>query len=301
MRQRNHQEQHVKGPIGIKWQPIKIDIAPIDAANFSERAESDTATPDGCAPEGPARNRKEKAMRSYVTKNHMNRYLGRAEEVAVEPGIPAEVKRVYDDVLAPHAAAFRTWHEAVAKGQTAVAKARRRAREELATFDSTYRAARSVVLAFSPDETLPDTLKALGTDTDMLGAITTLSSIVQSYAGEAWADELSAGTFGTRAPKVMEALKDSITASKALLAAQQARAAAHKPAYDKYRAFKRVVGDCLGTSSAQYRRLHIRTRAAKQIEEANAAEEAAPESGVIPSARDGTTMPAGPPSVTKIA
>jgi hypothetical protein len=204
-------------------------------------------------------------MRRYVNYNIMYRLLSRATEVAEEPGISNEVKRVHDDLLAPHAIAFCKSHDAVAKAEGAAAKARRKVREELTVFDGYYRAARSVVLAFNPEEKLPDTLKAQTTDTDMLTAVMALSSVVQSHAGEPWADGLLAGLFGTRAPKVIEALKDLIAANKAL--------------------------------SAANRRLQVRPSAAKQIEDV---EEAAPESGVNPSTSD-IAAAAGTPAVVKIA
>jgi hypothetical protein len=228
----------------------------------------------------------------------MYRFLSRAVEVAEEPGIPSSIKQVYDKVLAPRANAFCKAQEAVTEAEGEAAAARRAVGDMLVEVDGPYRETRSVVLAFFPDKKLPDTLKAQPTDTDTLNAVTALLSVVQSYANEEWAAELSAGRFGTLAPKAIATLKASIAAQKALSAARQERADAHKPAYDKLVAFRRVVRDALGASSAQYRRLRVRQTAANPVEDT---EEAAPESGMIPSANEGTTAPAGGSTPVKIA
>jgi hypothetical protein len=210
------------------------------------------------------------------------RLLLRAAEIAEEQGMAKEVTRVYSDVLAPVAVPFCKLHDAVVLAETTVTQKGIQVARSQDVFDPVYRGTRSVVLAFAPGTVLPDTLKVQPTDTDVLYGLATLVSIVKARAGEPWADELMEGQFGTVGAELEAALKESIAARKALAAARQQRVNAYGPAYDRYMAFKHVVRDVLGTSSVQYRRLHPRAAVPKEIEPA---EEAAPESGVMPSTK----------------
>jgi hypothetical protein len=215
--------------------------------------------------------------------------------IAGEPGMAEEVTQVYSDVLAPVAAVFFANHEAVATAETHAAKKKLAVEQSLATFDSVYRAARSVVLAYEPATTLPDTLKVQNTQMDVLYALTTLVKVIKTHAGETWADKLMAGRFGTLAPKVEGALNESIAAGSALAAARKERVIAFGACYKAFLSFKRVVRDTLGASSIQYRRLHPRSAAkAMELDE----DEAAPDSGVMP-ASSGTLAQANGSSQAK--
>jgi hypothetical protein len=227
----------------------------------------------------------------------MGRSLGRCGETAGESGMAPEITRVYNDALAPAAEAFCKAHEAVVVAKSTAKEKRIEIDRQLAVFDPIYRGARSAVVAFAPAKVLPDTLKAQSTDTDVLMAIAALRSVVQSHAGQTWADELMAGRFGTLAAKIETALKESIDAGKALAGARLARMEAYGPAYQQYVAFKHVVRDILGASSVQYRRLHPR-RAVPAY--ADPDEEAAPDSGVMP-ANEGAPALANGPLSGKVA
>jgi hypothetical protein len=226
------------------------------------------------------------------------RMLVRAGKIAAQSGMPEPVKHVYDDVLAPHATAFCKAHDAVVAAESASAAARRNLRGDLSVHDSPYRAARAVVLAYFPEQVLPETLKAQRTNTDIEVAVTALSSLVQSHASEPWAAALLKGPFGTLTPKVLESLEEVDTTSTALAEARQERANAQKPAHEGLVAFRRVVRDTLGASSLQYRQLRVPSRPMPMVD-AEEAEEAAPESGVVPSTESGTALQAGGPTSVK--
>ena len=169
--------------------------------------------------------------------------------------------------------------------------------------DPLYRTVRLIVLAVFPGQKVPDTLKAQPTDTDMLGALTTLLSIVKSHAGEEWATAVMTGQFGTLAPQLEAALNQLVAATHALETARLQRLAAYGPAYKAYLLFKRVVRNTLGASSQAYRRLHPRKRGSTETEPdalGEEAEQAAPDSGVIPASNPAPAA-AGEPSAVKIA
>jgi hypothetical protein len=230
------------------------------------------------------------------------RLLWRAGEVAAKEGMAEEVTRVHSDMLAPAANAFCQRHDAVGLAENEVAAKRLAEQKLLVAFDPVYRAARWVVLAFVPTAKLPDTLKVQRTDTDVRMAVTTLVSIIESHAGNTWADELMAGRFGTFVPKVNAALNELLAATNALAAARQRRTEAYEPAYRGYVAFKRLVREVCGPSSPEYRRLHPRASVAKQIDpaEVEAADEEAPDSGVMPASK-GTSAPPSDSSPVKVA
>jgi hypothetical protein len=215
-------------------------------------------------------------------------------QVAARPEMSKEAKRVYDEVLAPVADVFVKSHDAVGVAENTVAEKGLQVRTILLTFDSVYRTTRSIVFAFSPaKQNVPDTLKAQPTETDMLRAVATLGSIVKSHAGEGWADDIMTGQFGTLAPQMEGALNGSIAAKHALETARQARVNAYLPAYHGYLAFKRVVRNLLGPSSIAYRQLHPRAVASEATEPA---EEAAPDSGVMPASKGTPLAVSEPPS-----
>ena len=74
---------------------------------------------------------------------------------------------------------------------------------------------------------------------------------------------------------------------------------AYEPAYTAYLAFKRVVRDDMGSSSVHYRRLHIRP-APSPVARDEQAEQATPDSAVVPSVR-GSSVATGEPKPVKVA
>jgi hypothetical protein len=233
----------------------------------------------------------------YMTFMLLCRLLVRAGKIAAQSGIPKAVKHVYDDVLALHATAFCKAHDAVIAAEGALGAARRKLGKDLLVLESPYRAARAVVRAYFPDQLLPEMLGALPTNTDIEIAVTALSSLVQSHASEPWAAELQNGPFGTQAPKVLESLAEVDATSTALAEARQERGNAKKAAGEGLVVFRRVVRDTLGASSPQYRQLRAPSRSMPMSDD----EEAAPESGVIPSAKGETAPQTGAPtSVQKV-
>src|SRR5262249_44765574 len=147
---------------------------------------------------------------------------------------------------------------------------------------------------------LPETLKAQRTHADMLYAVTTLVSILKSNAGEPWVDDIMSGQFGTLAPKLEKALNDLISANIALARARRRRRNAYGPAYTGYMAFKHVVRNMLGPSSPEYRLLHQRagSEGVEPDEQAEPADEEAPDSGVMPASK-GTPVLANEPASVK--
>lgn len=121
-----------------------------------------------------------------------------------------------------------------------------------------YGEARSVLRAYVPHVTLPETLKGAPTDTDRKNAIEQLVDAVDDHAGQAWADEILAGPVGTQASQVIQELNEAIHADSALSIAQTERAKAHGLAYERYLAFKHVVRSAYGPKSPQYRSIHLR-------------------------------------------
>jgi hypothetical protein len=231
------------------------------------------------------------------------RYVVCAGGVAAEPDMATEITCVYAEVLANPSAIFRKSHDAVHVAESIAAEKTLQVRQMVDAFDPVYRAARSVVLAILPASKLPDTLKKQPTETEVVLAIETLVSIVESHAGAAWSDTLMSGRFGTLAPKVQAAMTESDEARNALAKARQQRADAYGPAYTGYLAFKRVVRDVLGPSSRQYRKLHPRKSASQELETDeevvpdNPVEEAAPDSGVMPASNGAPALTGGPLSV----
>lgn len=190
------------------------------------------------------------------------RLATRCAEIAAEPGMKTSVVRVHDEIFKSDGAAYREAHHAVTAAETAFSKEGSEARVALAALDAPYREARSVVLAYAPETRLPDTLKSLNTDTDQLNAIEALLNVLDDHAGQPWADEQAQSGFGTKAAGTVKELNEAIAANKTLSAAREARARAYGPAYEKYLRFKRVVRDALGSTSKQYKRIHLRAASA---------------------------------------
>ena len=210
------------------------------------------------------------------------RALNRCEEVAQEPGMKASVVLVYKGVLGPVSEAYLAADDKVTKAESSFGKENKEAIDALEALDGTYREARSVVAAFVPGIVLPDTLKTCRTDTDKVDAIEDLMGIVDEHAGEKWADALSSGDFGTKAPATIKEIHEAVEANKGLSEARTARAAAYGPAYEAYLKLKRVVRNALGPASKQYKRIHFRDANAPVKEEPKPIVNGAPKSGDAP-------------------
>jgi len=165
---------------------------------------------------------------------------------------------VYRDQLQEPADTFRAEQARVTAAESAWAKESTEAIKALNNLDQPFREARAVVAAYLPNEVLPDTLKALSTDTDKQRAIESLLTISDKNHEQAWAANLLAGDFGVRAPTTITELRESVAANKVLSKAKADRAKAFGPAYEQYLAFKWVVREALGSKSKQYKRIHVR-------------------------------------------
>jgi hypothetical protein len=200
----------------------------------------------------------------------VHRLLLRAAEIVAEPEMHPSVISVYNGTLKEPAETFLKARAAVTIAEGLVTKGRHDAAETLESLDAHYKVARAVVLAFLPHLVLPDTLKAQGTDTGKLAAIEDLLKAINDNAGEAWAAELLAGSFGVLSPQAVADLKVVVAASNALSKARDERSAAVAVAHARFTPWKRVVREALGSKSPQYRRIHIpagkRTKAAKEAE-----------------------------------
>ncbi|MFS8071164.1 MAG: hypothetical protein ACMG6S_32750 [Byssovorax sp.] len=197
-----------------------------------------------------------------------DRLVTRCAEIAVEPGMKPSVVRVHDEILKSAGEAFRSAHREVTAAETSFSKEGSEARSALADLDAPYREARSVVLAYAPETKLPDTLKSQKTDTDQLNAIEALLDVLDEHAGQGWADEQAQSGFGKKAAGTVKELNEAIVANKALSEAREVRARSYGPAYERYLRFKRVVRDALGSTSKQYKRIHLRGAAVGTAAEA---------------------------------
>jgi len=246
----------------------------------------------------------EKQTRKRIRFDALHRFVARIAEIVDSPDTCDDIKCVHAELIAPATNAFRESQTAMADAKSAFIRARRLSQQLLLELDPVYLMTRAVVLLVDPAQELPDTLKKQPTDTDALSAIAMLVSIVKSHAGEAWADGLLAGQFGTLAPKAEAAVKAANDASKALEAARNRRRAAYFPAYSGYLAFKRIVREMLGSSSRAYRRLTLRTIGSKDDEPMEPVEtedeDDAPDSTVQPASK-ATAAPAAGPSPVKVA
>jgi hypothetical protein len=186
------------------------------------------------------------------------RVLNRCEEIALEPGMKASVVLVYKEVLMPLSQAYLTADDGVTKAASSFGKENKEASDALEALDGPYREALSVAAAFVAGIVLPDTLMTCRIDTDKIDAIEDLLGILDEHAGEKWADTLSSGELGTKAPATIKEIHEAIEANKGLSEARTARAAAYGPGYEGYVKFKRVVRAALGPASKQYKRIHFR-------------------------------------------
>lgn len=191
--------------------------------------------------------------------SRFSRVLLRCAEVASEPDMKASVVQAYQDLLKAPAEAFLAADRAARKAEAVFKKEQREALEVLDALDKPYREVRSMVLAFAPESVLSDSLKTQPTDTDKVDALEKLLDALDDNAGEAWADELSQGTFGRIAANTVLEFNEAIAADTTLSRTRDERAAAYGPAYERYLRFKRVVRDAQGPKSRHYQRIHLRS------------------------------------------
>ncbi len=189
---------------------------------------------------------------------HMRRIASRVAEIATAPDAKNTVARVFTELTKGPLEDFNAAHDAMATAEASARKESREANEALAALNQPYAEARAVLFAYFPDASLPETLKVLPTDTDRKNAIERLLDAIDDHVGQPWADNLLSGDFGTKAGAVIQELNEAITASTALSAARDKRAAAYGVAYERYLAFKNVVRNAYGPKSPQYRRIHMR-------------------------------------------
>jgi len=175
---------------------------------------------------------------------------------------------VYGDLLKPSALAFLEAHAAFPRARAARAVKVGAAQEQLESFDRVYAAARAIVQTYVVKNAVPETLKTCGVDTDRIGAIEALIALVKAREAEPWARALLDGAFGTRAPAVLEALREGTKAHKARVDASTARMNAFPAAWKSYIEFKNVVRHTYGSKSRQYRWIHIRYVAAEAAPDA---------------------------------
>jgi hypothetical protein len=188
------------------------------------------------------------------------RVLTRSKELGETVGGNASVSLAWTDLLMNPATAYLSAHAALTNAESDATKENGEASRAVADFDLAYGLARMVIRAYLPSEVLPDTLKALATDTDRKNAIIKLRDVLEEHTDAAWARTLLEGDFGRKADGVIQELTEWITANRALDASEKARAAAFGPAYDRYLAFKAIVRQAHGPTSIQYQRIHIRPR-----------------------------------------
>jgi hypothetical protein len=219
---------------------------------------------------------------STIDHARFTRALNRCGEIAAEPGMKASVVLVYKGVLMPASQLYLAANDQVKKAESSFGKENKEALDALEALDGLYRETRSVAAAFVVGVVLPDTLKAQRTDTDQVDAIEDLVAIVDEHAGEAWADTITGGDFGQKAPQTIKEIHEAIEANKGLSEARAARAAAYGPAYEAYLKFKRVVRDALGAASKQYKRIHFRDGNTTAKEEGKPAGNGAPKVGDAP-------------------
>ncbi|MDC0749069.1 hypothetical protein [Polyangium mundeleinium] len=130
-------------------------------------------------------------------------------------------------------------NKTVVAGENTAAKERSEAAAAPESLDELYREARAVASAYSPPEAARYPEEAV-TDTNKITAIENLPDAIDDHVGTAWANDLLGGEFGKLAPQAIQD-GEPVTANKALGNANQARAAAYGPAYEKYLSFKHVV------------------------------------------------------------
>jgi hypothetical protein len=193
------------------------------------------------------------------------RIATRCGEIVEEPGAPEVLVTIYQGACAQPLARYLAAMTKVDDATTRVNNAESGLERLLEDMDQQFRIARSAVGAMLPDTKLPATLKSQTTDTDKRKAIERLVALITPHAGQPWADTLLQGKFGQTAAVAIQQLNESIEAQNALQKAKTDRAGSFDAAWSAYMRFKRLVRNTLGSTSRQYRRIHV--RAASGIEE----------------------------------
>jgi len=226
------------------------------------------------------------------------RILIRCKEVGTQTGICSPIANFYAKSTAEPVGAYLGADSDVTNASIACEKKKNDAVNSLIALNDPYKVARTMLKSIHPEteKVLPDTLKALPTDTDKLKAIKWLYDEISKDAGEVWADDLITGEFGTKATMAMDDINGVITAGKALTKASMNRAAAYEPTYAKYLHFKQVVRDALGTGSKEYRRIHLRALPGSATEEPEAAP-AEPKAGALEAQPASKAVPSGAPAM----
>lgn len=215
------------------------------------------------------------------------RLLSRCVEVVQEPNAPPVVVEVYKASVEQPITSFLTASDEVDNARRLFDKTSREANEALEEVDNPYKLARSSIVAVVKGNHLPAALKSQRTDTDKLNAIEKLLGILNQHQGQPWADTLRQGDFGIKGEQASQALRAVITASKALTTARLVRAKLAEPMYATYMDFKCVIRDAFGSTSKQYRRVHLRASPTEGKTEPT------PEEGFIPGATGEEPPPEG--------
>ena len=193
------------------------------------------------------------------------RIATRCGEIVEEPGAPEVLVTVYQGACAQPLARYLAAMTEVDDATTRVNNAESGLTRLLEEMDQQFRIARSAVGAMLPDTKLPAPLRSQTTDTDKRKAIERLIDLITPHAGQPWADTLLQGKFGQTAAVAIPQLNESVEAQNALQKAKADRSGAFDEGWSAYMRFKRLVRNTLGSTSRQYRRIHV--RAASGIEE----------------------------------
>ncbi len=110
--------------------------------------------------------------------DRLNRVLTRSGELGAAPDGNPSVTLAYTDLLGAPAAAYQAAHAGLVNSESSAHKESGEAKRAVADFDLAYSLARMVVRAYLPSEVLPDTLKALTTDTDRKNAIVKVRNVM---------------------------------------------------------------------------------------------------------------------------
>ncbi|MCU0689902.1 MAG: hypothetical protein MUF54_00740 [Polyangiaceae bacterium] len=195
------------------------------------------------------------------------RLLKRSEELANQAGTPAIVARVYKERVEGPANAFLSANDTLRTVLGDNSKENAEAASALKAIDKPYSVARCAALAYMPHLVLPETLKAVRTDTDKMDAIESLQEVLEANGAAGWSQDLLGGDFGRLAPDTIREIDEAIQADASLTAARRARAQAFGPAYEAYLSFKRVVRAACGSVSREYRRIHMRSTESEELDE----------------------------------
>lgn len=220
-----------------------------------------------------------------------NRLVERIAEIAGAPGVSPVLATVYQHTTMVPLSRFATAHVAVDNATSRHNLAAKGLETRLEDMSRHSNTALAVLAIVQPQTKLPDPLKSQPTDTDQRQMLQRLLGILGDHAGEAWADALLQGDFGTQAPEYVQFLTDSIQAGNDLQAARKERAESFDPAWQAFVGYKRLVRSFFGPAARQYKRLHVRTVAGGEEDEAP------PEEGEAPLPEEGEAPEPTPATV----